>query len=321
MTERIEDYSLNKRIRQQSSLQQIGIVGCGIVGQEIARMAARYGMDVIFLDMDEDKVKEIFHLIGSQLDEEINHFGLTEGDKRSILSRIKGTSRYEDLGTCQIVHESVNSRLPGSNLELCREIFKKIEAHVSPECVIATNNSSLMVSEIALQLENQERAIGIHFLSPANKVKVVEIARGVNTNIKTLELAKKYLKMLGKDTITINESPGHISTRLIVTLINESCELLMEGVGTVDSIDKLMKQGYGLQQGPFEMADRLGLDKVLKWMDNLYNEYSLQKFKASPIIKRLVRSKYWGKQTGKGFYNYENGKIVAPLVFMTEFKF
>jgi len=321
MSEQLEDYALNTRSTKEGVIQKVGVVGCGVIGQEICLLASKSGLDVVFLDLTEEKVAEVFSLLELQLDNEINRWGLTPSDKKAILSRIKGTTVYADLSDCNLVHESVNSRNLVSNLEVCRDVFMHLERVLSPTAIIASNNSSLTISEISYNIKHPERAIGMHFISPVSSVKVVEIAQGLETNKVTLAAVEIYAKKLGKEVIIINETPGHISTRLIVTLINEACELLMEGVGTVESIDKLMKLGYGLQYGPFEMADRLGLDKVMKWMENLYMEYSLQKFKASPIIKRLVRRKYLGKRTGKGFYRYENDQIVGSTIQGSEYQF
>ncbi len=320
MVESLEDYALTRKIQRKGTIQKIGIVGCGEMGQEICRIVSQFGMDVIFLDVSEEKVKHIFENIQQQLDDEINRWGLTQGDKKVILSRIKGTTDYNDLATCDIILESVNSKKPGSNLEIRKDVFRRIEAVVGPEAIITSNNSTLMISEIAAVLEKPERAIGLHFMSPATSIKIVEVTKGIDTSIKTFESISKFAKMIDRKVIAINESPGHISTRLIVTLLNEACELLMEGIATVENIDKTMKEGYGMQFGPFELADKIGLDKVVKWMDNLHSEYSLQKFKASPVIKRLVRANYHGKKSGKGFYRYENGKIVGETIVSTEFK-
>jgi 3-hydroxybutyryl-CoA dehydrogenase len=320
MVESLEDYALTRKIQRKGTIQKIGIVGCGEMGQEICRIVSQFGMDVIFLDVSEEKVKHIFENIQQQLDDEINRWGLTQGDKKVILSRIKGTTDYNDLATCDIILESVNSKKPGSNLEIRKDVFRRIEAVVGPEAIITSNNSTLMISEIAAVLEKPERAIGLHFMSPATSIKIVEVTKGIDTSIKTFESISKFAKMIDRKVIAINESPGHISTRLIVTLLNEACELLMEGIATVENIDKTMKEGYGMQFGPFELADKIGLDKVVKWMDNLHSEYSLQKFKASPVIKRLVRANYHGKKSGKGFYRYENGKIIGETIVSTEFK-
>lgn len=320
MSESLEDYALTRKIQRKGTIHKVGIVGCGEMGQEICRIVSQFGMDVIFLDISEEKVKLIFENIQQQLDDEINRWGLTQGDKKSILSRIKGTTDYNDLAGCDIILESVNSKRPGSNLELRKDVFRRIEAVVRPDAIITSNNSTLMISEIAAVLEKPERAIGLHFMRPATTVKIVEVTKSIDTSQKTYETVCKFAVMIDRKVITINESPGHISTRLIVTLINEACELLMEGIANVESIDKTMKQGYGMQFGPFELADKIGLDKVVKWMNNMYSEYSLQKFKASPIIKRLVRANYHGKKSGKGFYRYENGKIVGETIVSAEFK-
>ena len=128
------------------------------------------------------------------------------------------------------------------------------------------------------------------------------------------------IQMIQKKPITLHESAGHISSRLIVTIINEACEALMEGVASVQCIDTTMKMGFGMMFGPFEMADQIGLDKLLKWMDNLFAEFGTQQFKASPILKRLVRAGYLGKKTEKGFYKYQDGKIVSQAITATEFK-
>ncbi len=318
--EHLEDYALKKNIMKKGIINKVGIVGCGVVGQEMCRLVSKCGLEVVFLDITPQKVQSILDNINQQLTDEINHWGLTQSDKRIIMSRIHGTTDYNDLKDCNIVHESVNSRYSSSNLDLCREIFHNIDKAVPCDTVIASNNSSLMISEIAANLQFPDRAIGMHFMSPASLSKVVEISKGVNTSNKTVEKVTIYTKMIGKEPVIIDESPGHISTRLIVTLINEACELLMEGVGFVESIDKVMKKGYGFPNGPFELADRLGLDKVMKWMDNLYGEYSHRQFKPSPIIKRLVRNKHYGRRTGIGFYRYENNQPVESITISTDFK-
>jgi 3-hydroxybutyryl-CoA dehydrogenase len=320
MSELLEDYALTRKVHKKGTIQKIGIVGCGEMGQEVCRIVSQFGMEALFLDISEEKVKMIFELIVQQLDDEINRWGLTASDKKAILSRIKGSTDYNELVDCDFILESVNSKKPGSNLELRKDVFKKIEAVVSPDTIIASNNSTLMISEIASAIEHPDRAIGFHFMSPATTVKIVEVIKGIETSQKTYETACKFAKMIERKVININESPGHISTRLIVTLINEACELLLEGVSSVESVDRTMRQGYGMQFGPFELADRIGLDKVVKWMDNLYQEYGLMKFKASPVIKRLSRANYLGKKTGKGFYRYEAGKIVGETIISAEFK-
>lgn len=320
MSEVLEDYALHEKLQRKGSLQKIGIIGCGSVGQEITRIVSRAGLDVVFIDLNEERVLEIFLSLNQQLDEIIDRWGLTESEKRAILSRIKGSTDYNDLRDCNLVMETISSNKPGTSIELRKEIFKKIEEYVTDETVITSNISTLMISDLSSVLKRPERAVGMHFMTPPSTVKIVEVVKALNTNQQSYEMVCRFANMIGKKVITINESPGNISTRLIVTLINEACEALMEGVASVENIDDTMKFGYGLQFGPFELADRIGLDKILKYMDNLYQEFGLHKFKASPIIKRLVRAHNLGRKTGKGFYIYDNGKKASQNITITEIR-
>jgi 3-hydroxybutyryl-CoA dehydrogenase len=321
MTEKLQDFALSKSTQKsEGGIHKVAVVGCGAMGQEITRLVSQHGMEVVFIDLTEERIAAVYKEINQQLDEMINKWGLTEGEKRAILSRIKGSVNYNDIRDADLVIESINSKRPGTNIEVRKEVFRKLEEVVRKDTVITSNNSTLMISDLAQVLKYPERAAGLHFITPASTVKIVEVVRGTETSDRTYEMVLKFAKMIDKTPITINESPGHISSRLIVTLINEACDTLMEGVGSVKCIDTTMKLGYGLLFGPFEMADRIGLDKLLKWMDNLYAEFGLQKYKPSPIIKRLVRAGYYGLKTGKGFYKYENGKIISQAIQATEFK-
>ncbi len=321
MTETLEDFALSQQsAKKYGSIQKVAVIGCGTMGQEITRLVSQQGMEVVFIDVSDERIKDVFREMELQLDEIINKWGLTEGEKRAILSRIKGSTDYKDIVDADLVIESINSRKPGTNIEIRKEVFKKVEAVVGKDVVITSNNSTLMISDLAGVLEHPERAIGLHFIAPASSVKIVELVRGVETNDATFDFIIRFCKMIDKTPIALHESPGHVSSRLIVTLINEACETLMEGVASVQCIDTTMKLGYGLLFGPFEMADRIGLDKLLKWMDNLYAEFGLQKYKPSPILKRLVRAGYHGTKTAKGFYKYEDGKIISQAIQATEFK-
>lgn len=171
-----------------------------------------------------------------------------------------------------------------------------------------------MISDLAAVLKYPDRAIGMHFILPIYKTHVVEVVRGIASSDEAYAQIVKFAGMINKQVIRLNESPGNIVTRMIVTTVNEACDILMEGVASVADIDRAMKESSGHLFGPFEMADRIGLDKILKYMDNLYQEFGDQKYKPSPIIKRLVRANYLGKLTGRGFYNYESGRPVDQTV-------
>ena len=318
MTEVLEDYALSKKVHRRGTLQKVGIIGCGTMGQEIARVISQHGINVIFIDLSEERVKEVFVELSRHLDNEIGKWGLTKNDKKVILSRIKGSANYNDIKDCDLIIETINSKKPGTNLEIRKEVLAKVEAVVREDTIICSNTSTLMISELAMELKHPERAVGFHFLSPASTVKLVEVVRGIKTNDQSYDLVIKFAKMIDKKVITLHESPGNISTRLIVTLINQACETLMEGVASTSCIDETLKHGFGLQFGPLEMADRIGLDKLVKWMNNLYQEFGEQQFKPNPVIKRLYRSGFYGRSTNMGFYKYKNGVIVGETVTCPE---
>lgn len=308
MSDRLEDFSLGKSMQSKGTIQKVGIVGCGTMGQELSVLISQSGIDVAFIDISDERVADVMVRIEAMLDDRISRWGLTGSEKKLILSRIKGSTDYQTVADCDIVFETVNSKKKGTSLELRQQIFRKLEAVLSPTAVIVSNTATLMISEIASVLAHPERAMGLHFFSPVNKVKIVETVRCVYTSDETYATVSKFALLIGKKMINVNESSGNISTRMLVPLINEACEILMEGVATVSDIDETMKETSGLQLGPFEMADKIGLDKLLKWMENLYIEFGEQKYKPSPVLKRMVRANLYGRRVGEGFYLYQGDK-------------
>ena len=308
MAETLADFSLEKKIVQEGVLQKVGVVGAGTTGQQIIRLLSKAGLDVVFVDLNEERVAEIFKSLDAQLDEKINRWGLTPGEKRAMMSRIQGSADFSILKGCNIVIESIHSKRKGTSLELRKQVFSQIEAVVSKTTTIVSNTATLNISDISEVLEQRDRALGMHFVLPIDQVKVVEVVRTMKTSDRSFNCISKFLKMVGKEMVHVQESPGNISTRMIVPMINEACNILLEGVASVEEIDKTIKYTTGHQTGPFEIADNMGLDKVLKWMDNLYSEFGEFRYKPSPILKRLVRAGMVGRVSGEGFYLYKDGK-------------
>jgi 3-hydroxybutyryl-CoA dehydrogenase len=309
--ESIEGYEIKRRERplavtNRYEFTKVGIVGCGILGQEISRMVSSHGIEVTFVEISETKIQQAMHGIASELDRMIERWGMTESEKKAILSRIEGTMNYEDLSGAEIVIESVKSRSRESSVDLRKRIFREIESNIAPDAIIATNSTTLVITEMSSELQSPERCVSLHFLSPADKIPVVEIARGLHTSDETYEKVCQFARMFGKRVIPVVESPGIISTRLIAPLINEACEILLEGVGQMEDIDATMKMGFGFPLGPFELADKIGLDSIVRWLDNLYNEFGDLKYKASPLLKKMVRANLLGRETRKGFYSYDD---------------
>jgi 3-hydroxybutyryl-CoA dehydrogenase len=307
--ERLEDYGLSKVNKPKTLFSRVGIVGAGSVGQNIARMVSSRGLDVIFLDLNQEKINQAFVDLAKELDRMIERWGMTNSEKLGILSRIKGTTDYSDFKGCDIVIEAIKSSTREHSHDIRSEILKKIESHVDRDTIIATNSSTQVITELTADLIHKDRCVSFHFLTPEADARVVEIVKGLYTSQVAYDNTIKFANLIGKKVVPVKESPGIISTRLIVPFINEACEILMEGVGTMEDIDLTMKVGFGLPLGPFEMADKIGLDKILRWCENLYDEFGDLKYKSSPLLKKLVRANQWGRRTGRGFYEYNKDGV------------
>lgn len=309
IVEPIEKYGLSKKDKPKSLFSKIGIVGCGSTGQAIARIISCRGVEVVFIEVSEQAIRHAMDEMSKDLERMIERWGMTPGEKRSILSRIKGTLNYEDLKDCDMVIESILSKTRENAIGIRKEVFKKIEKYVSPDAIIATNSTTIVITELSAELEHSERCVSLHFSTTAPDARVLEVVRGLNTSEEVYEKVLKFGKLLSKIVIPVEESPGLISVRLFVVLLNEAIQILIEGVAKKEDIDLAMSSGFGSKLGPFQMADKIGLDKVLRWMENLYGEFGDTRYKASPMIKRMVRANHLGRKTKKGFYTYdENSK-------------
>ncbi len=307
--EQLEDYALNKDTRPKTLFSRVGIVGAGTVGQNIARMVSSKGLEVVFLDLSQNRVDQAFEELARELDRIIERWGMTNSEKMAILSRIKGTTDYNKFKGCDIVIEAVKSTTREHSHEVRAKILQNIELYVDRNTIIATNSSTQVITELTADLTHKDRCVSFHFLTPEADARVVEIVKGLYTSQTAYENTIKFANLIGKKVIPVKESPGLISTRLMVPLINEACTILMQGMGKMEDIDLTMKVGFGLPLGPFEMADKIGLDKILRWCENLYDEFGDQKYKSSPLLKTLVRANQWGRRTGKGFYEYNKDGI------------
>jgi len=309
--EPIEDFGLSKKNRSKTLFSKIGVVGCGLIGQNIARVASFYGIEVVFIEVSEEKIIEAYWNIEKVLDERIEHWGLTHGEKRSIMSRIKGTLDYKDLKGCDFVIEAIRAVDRGGKIKERKEIFHKIEAVVDSECIIATNSTTIVITELASDLVNRDRCVSLHFFVSSPEARIIEVVRGIYTSDESYLKVCKFVNLINRKMVPVQESAGLVSVRVFVVLLNEACEILMEGISTIDDIDQTMKIGFGMRLGPFEVADKMGLDKIVRWMDNIYNEFGDIRYKPNPFLRKLVRAKHLGIESGEGFYQYdENGKKI-----------
>lgn len=309
--EPIEDFGLSKKNVSRTLFSKIGIVGCGLVGQTIARVASFYGIEVVFIEVSENKILEAYKGIEKVLDERIESWGLTQGEKRSILARIKGTTSYEVLKGCDFVVEAIRAVDRGGKIKERKEIFQKIEEVVDQDCIIATNSTTIVITELSSDLIHRERCVSLHFFVSSPEARIIEVVRGLYTSDESYRKVCKFVNLINRKMVPVQESAGLVSVRIFVVLLNEACEILMEGISTVEDIDQTMKIGFGMRLGPFEVADKMGLDKIVRWMDNIYNEFGDIRYKPNPYLRKLVRAKHLGMETGEGFYKYdESGKRI-----------
>ncbi len=304
-TESIENYALSQKEKPKMKFSKVGIVGCGSTGQSITLMIASRGIEVVFLEISQEIIDNSLRELEESLNEKINHWGLTVNEKKLILSSIKGTLNYADFKDCDLVIESILSKKREISRDIRKEVFKKIEDNVGRDTIIATNASTSVITELSSELKYKDRCVSLHFSTTAPDAQIVEVVRGLYANDEVCENIRKFAKLINKIPVPVEESPGLLSVRLGVSLISEACELLMEGVGKKEDIDFVAIKGLGLPLGPFEMADKIGIDRVVRWMDNLYNEFGDTKYKPSPLLKRLQRAKHYGRKSCEGFYKYD----------------
>jgi 3-hydroxybutyryl-CoA dehydrogenase len=284
------------------------VIGAGVMGRGISQLLSSSGIDVVLLDLSDKIIEESLRLLSEEMDNDIDKWGMTVGEKKAILSRIKGTTEYDDASTVDLVVEAIPEDLAAK-----KEVFTKIDSLTRPEAVLISHTSTLSITEIASATKRPERVIGLHFLPPVTKIPVVEVVRGLKTSPETISIIKDFVdQQLNKTVVMVYEYPGYVTTRIIVPLLNEAMHVLMEGIASAEDIDTAIRLGYGFHIGPLALADMMGLDEVMKWMENLLNELSDHKYNPCPLLRKLVRAGYLGKKTGQGFFKYDaRGKKIG----------
>lgn len=313
IVEAIERYGLSKRNRKRTLFSRIGVVGCGKEGSVIATTAALNGMEVVFLEPNEESIANAFSRIEEKFDKKIQNWGLTENEKKAMLSRITGTSNYDDFKGCDFVIEAIryNNQTGERRITHRKEVFTELERVLSPSAIIASNVSTVIVTDLASELEHTDRCIGLHFLSNVPDSQIIEIVPGLNTSNETYDKVCQFAKLINHQYIPVMESSGLVSIRLFLIQLNEACGILMEGISSVEDIDRVLTIGFGHRQGVFRTADHMGIEKIVRLLENLWEEYGSIKYKPSPVLLRLFRAKHFGISTKKGFYTYDEfGNII-----------
>lgn len=277
----------------------IGVIGAGTMGNGIAQVAARAGYSVVMRDVKDEFLKRGLQAIDKSLQRDVDKERLSEEEKQSIIKRIKSTTDLEALGEASLVVEAVTE-----NLEVKTEIFSALDRITPPDAILASNTSSISITRLGAATSRPDKVIGMHFMNPVPVMKLVEVIRGLATSDETYERVRNLSEKLGKTALDCNDSPGFVSNRVLLPMINEAIFTLHEGVATRESIDGIMKLGMNHPMGPLQLADFIGLDVCLAILNVLYDGLGDPKYRACPLLKRYVDAGWLGKKTGRGFYKY-----------------
>ncbi|HEY3038533.1 MAG TPA: 3-hydroxybutyryl-CoA dehydrogenase [Pyrinomonadaceae bacterium] len=279
--------------------ETIGVVGSGTMGNGIAQVAARAGYDVIMCDVKEEFLQRGLSAIDKSLQRDVDKERLAVEEKTATVGRIKTTTAVESLSGAAFVIEAVTE-----DLDVKTNLFKELDRIAPPAAVLASNTSSISITRLGQTTSRPDKVIGMHFMNPVPVMKLVEVIRGLATSNETYERVRGLTEKLGKTALDCNDSPGFVSNRVLLPMINEAIFALHEGVATRESIDGIMKLGMNHPMGPLQLADFIGLDVCLAILNVLYDGFGDPKYRACPLLKRYVDAGWLGRKTGRGFYEY-----------------
>ncbi|WP_201189146.1 3-hydroxybutyryl-CoA dehydrogenase [Pseudomonas fluorescens] len=281
------------------NLQSIGVIGAGTMGNGIAQVCAQAGFNVTLIDIADSALQKALATIGKNLDRQVAKETLTTAQKLATLDNIRTSTDYSSLHNVQLVIEAATE-----NLDLKLRVLQQIAAQVSAECVIASNTSSLSITQLAASVSQPQRFIGLHFFNPVPVMGLIEVIRGLQTSDATHALALEMATTLGKTAITAGNRPGFVVNRILVPMINEAILVFQEGLASADDIDAGMRLGCNQPIGPLALADLIGLDTVLAILEAFYEGFNDSKYRPAPLLKEMVAAGYLGRKTGRGFHAY-----------------
>lgn len=280
-------------------IDTVGVIGAGTMGSGIAQLCATCGLDVVMVDISDAAIAKGLATIGTSLERLITKEKITAADKEAALARIRTSTNYEDLRGAHLVIEAATE-----NLELKMRILRQLDTLLAPQTLVATNTSSISITQLAAVTSRADRFIGMHFFNPVPMMALVEIIRGLQTSVATHDAVRALAQRLGKTPITVKNSPGFVVNRLLVPMINEAFFVLAEGLASPEDIDAGMKLGCNHPIGPLALADMIGLDVCLAVMNVFFAEFNDSKYRPCPLLKEMVAAGYLGRKTGRGVYTY-----------------
>jgi 3-hydroxybutyryl-CoA dehydrogenase len=281
-------------------IRTVGVIGTGRAGRGITEVLATHGFEVILVSRGGAGLDSARLALDQALQHQLDRWAITEAEKKVALSRIRYTTDLQQMAAADLLLEAIVEDIGPKE-----ELFRTLDQVCRPDVILASNTSTLSITQLGAATGRPDRAIGCHFLSPVTRSRVVEVVRGLKTSEETVARTVAFVADLGRTPVDVYESTGYITTRLIVPLINEAADTLLEGVATAEAIDTAMRLGFEWQRGPLETADRIGLDVLLVVMERLWREYGDLRYRPAPLIRKLVRAGHVGVESGVGFFKYD----------------
>lgn len=281
------------------AINKIMVIGAGQMGGGIAQVAAEAGIEVVLNDINTEFTEKSLAFIDKLLTRSMDKNRINAQEKTEILARLKTSTNLDDASDVDLVIEAATE-----NMEIKENIFRTLDEVVKPGVILATNTSSLPITELAAVTKRPELVIGMHFMNPVPVMKLVEIIRGIATDDSCYTTVEELTKRMGKTAVSVNDYPGFVANRILVPMLNEAMFCVYEGVAEPEAIDTVMKLGMNHPMGPLTLADFIGLDTILSIMEILYEGYSDSKYRPCPLLRKMVKAGWLGKKSGKGFFEY-----------------
>lgn len=281
-------------------MKKIGVLGCGLMGSGIAQISALNGYDTVVVEINDEILKKGLASIEDWVEKGKKRGKVTDEQAAALKKNLKSSTDINAFKDCDLVVEAVTE-----NTDLKKKVFKQLSDVTRPDCILATNTSSISVTEIATVVKNPERVVGMHFFNPVPIMKLVEVIRGLATTDQVMNAAREFGLSVGKEPITCPDTPAFVVNKLLIPYLLDAVRMVQDGIATPEDVDKAMVHGCGYPMGPITLLDYVGLDTTCHAADVMYEEFREPKYAAPVLLRRMVQAGRWGRKTGRGFYSYE----------------